>query len=189
MGWREISSKLRAAVEEKKLSVFEISKYLDIDLSSMERMLNGDLSFDDRAHMYNYLKRIAWILELDFDELWRNYEEESQEESEEYEEAPISRVELFMMTILSIIAILLIFGISSIHSKPLATIENTSGGEITVEGVRLKEDETYPVYRNVRVFGNRGEVFVETFGKKKYKVKMESFEVIVNGRGKNTGSR
>lgn len=191
MSWKKLSEKIDNAAKEKDVSLSDISEYLGIDRKRVEKMLNGDFSFDDRAHMREYLRRLSWILDLDFDDIWREFEEVKPDElpSVEKHENASSRFEIFMLIVLVTLSIVLVFEILDMSSKPCVVIENQDNEKLTVNDVVLEKGESYTTCESVKVYGNKGSVLIKTFGKKNYLVKIENFEVILDGRSEDTRSR
>ena len=191
MGWRELSNRISEAVKEKGIDISEISEYLGIDSKKVDKMLSGDFSFDDRLHIREYLRRLSWILEIDFEDLWREYSDDEIREMETSEESEITsnKFELFMLVALLILFIAVAFEILKVKSEPCVVVENRKNDRLFVENLILRKGESYSTCKSVRIYGNREGVLIRTFGKKNYLVKIENFEVIVNGNGEKSGSR
>ncbi len=191
MGWKELSSKISEAVKEKGVEISEISEYLGISSKDVLKILNGDFSFDDRLHMREYLKRLSWILDLDFEDLWKDYEGDVRVEESVFEESESvsNRFEVFMLAALLVLSVIIAIGMLRVKSKPCVVIKNEGNDSLIVGNLVLKKGESYPTCKSVRVYENKGAVLIRTFGKKNYLVKMENFEVIVNGSGEKSGSR
>ena len=190
MSWKDLSEKINEASVEKNISEDDIAEYLGLDKKKIERILNGDFSFDDRAHIREYLRRISWILDLDFEELWKEYEDTRDKMLISKDGRSTSnKFETFMATVLILLFALVTVNIVKIRSEPCVFIENHSNEELIVNRIILKKGESFPTCESVKVYGNENGVLVRTFGKKNYLVKIENFEVIIDGNGKKSGSR
>ncbi len=191
MSWKELSEKISEAVAEKNISVSEISDYLGIDRKKVEKILNGDFSFDDRAHIREYLKRLSWILDLNFEDIWKEYEESYPDDLSKPNtlEKSSNKFEIFMLTVLILLSVLIALKTMDIKSEPCVIIENKENEKLMVNNIFLEKGESYSTCENAKVYGNKKGVLIKTFGKKNYLVKIENFEVIINGKSEKSRSR
>ena len=190
MGWREISEKIRERMKELEVREEDLILVLDIKKEKFRRMLEGDFSIDDEFHVKGYLRKICEELDLPFEEIEKEYLEGFKTlKKTEIESEPQRLVYSFMIIFLSFLSIFLLFKISEVHGEPIAVLKNTSGNVLNVSGFDVAPGDEFEIYEGVKVTGNTGEVLIETFGKKIFRVKIRDFEVMVNGRGEGSRSR
>ncbi len=191
MGWKELSSRISETMKEKGVEISELSEYLGVDAKKIQMILNGDFSFDDRVHMREYLKRLSWVLDVDFEDLWKEYEDDLEREELVFEESGNvpNRFKVLMIATLLVLFVIIAIDILKVKSEPCVVVENQWNDRLIVGNLILKRGESYPTCRNVVVRENKNGVLIKTFGKKNYLVKIEDFEVVVNGSGEKSRSR
>ena len=190
MGWREISERIKERMKELEVNEEDLILVLDIKKEKFKRMLEGDFSIDDEFHVKGYLRKICEELDLPFEEIEKEYLEGFKIlKKTEIRSEPQKRVYAFMIIFLSFLSIFLFVEISDVYKEPIAVLKNTSGNVLNVSGLEIAPGDEFEIYEDVKVTGNTGEVLIETFGKKTFKVRIRDFEVMISGRGEDSGSR
>ncbi len=190
MGWREISERIKERMKELEVNEEDLILVLDIKKEKFRRMLEGDFSIDDEFHVKGYLRKICEELDLPFEEIEKEYLEGFKIlKKTEIRSEPQKRVYAFMIIFLSFLSIFLFVEISDVYKEPIAVLKNTSGNVLNVSGLEIAPGDEFEIYEDVKVTGNTGEVLIETFGKKTFKVRIRDFEVMISGRGEDSGSR